>query len=187
MKSAHSKKEVSPAIPSYRPRTELLTFQEFALYETLREIFDNKNEVLLKVNLAELVYIPEPDRHYLVHWHRVQRRRLDFLVCSLPMMRPVLAIKMETKAESKKRKKNDRDVLDTVLEDIQLPLLRLKARDRHEVENLVKQISFLLEETINSDSVGNSKSVKSIWSAAKLKCGLGGWIGSNGAGSGHQN
>lgn len=168
----HSKKEV---VPTYKLRPGLLTSQEFALYETLREIFDDKkNEVLLKVSLAELVCIPEPNRDNLAHWRRVQRRRLDFLVCSLPMMKPVLAIKMETEAESKKRRANNPDVLDKVLEDVRVPLLRLKARDRHEVKNLVKQIAFLLEETLETHSLDDSKSAKGIWSVAKQKCGFGG-------------
>lgn len=173
MKPVHSTNETSEAIPSYKPRAGFLTSQEIALYNTLHEIFDDNNEVLVKVSLAKLVAIPGADRRYLAHWRRVQRRSLDFLICSSCPIVPVLAIKMETEAESKKRRERGQDIVDTVLKDIGLPLLRLRARDKHKAKDLAKQISFLLEETIETRPANHSNPVGSIWTSTKKKCGLG--------------
>ena len=172
MKSVLTNNEVSEAIPSYKPRVGFLTLQESALYQTLHEIFKDKNEVLLKVSLAELVAIPGPNRRFLAHWRRVQRRTIDFLICSSHPVIPILAIKMETDAESKKRRSNGRDVVDTVLQDIGLPLLHLRARDKHKAKDLAKQISFLLEETIETRPAKHQNSTGGIWRAAKQKCRL---------------
>ena len=141
-------------IPNYKLRDGLISPQEITLLQCLQEVFDNKHRVLMKVSLAELVVIPDPDRRYLAHWRRVQRRTLDFIVCLLPTFTPILAVKMETETDSRRRRASGRDVLDTVLQDIELPLLRLRTRDKHEAKDLARQISFLLQETTETHAAG---------------------------------
>lgn len=172
MKALSSKQ--TQIVPTYKARTELLAPQEVALYETLCEIFGTRNEVLLKVSLAEVVAIPGSDRRYLSHWRRVQRRTLDFLICSPPTMIPILGVKVESEGETRKRRKGGRDVMDKVLEDIGLPLLRLKAREKYKVKDLAKQISILLEETMEIRPDSDAESEGGIWSKAKQKFGLSG-------------
>lgn len=170
-----SESKTSQAVPKYKLRgSGVLNRQEIDLHDTLHEIFDGKNEVLAKLSLAELVAIPGRDKRYLHHWRRVQRRTLDFLVCTRRTFIPILAIKLETEAEGKKRRANGRDVIDSVLEDIGVPLLRLRRRDKHEAKDLAKQISFILEETMDSRPVPQSSSAGRFWNVAKQKCGLGG-------------
>lgn len=175
--------------PHYEPGT-FLSPTESTAFNALSKMFDAKTNVLAKVCLAELVATPR-DRQYLAHWRRVQRRTVDFLVCSAPCVKPVLAIKLETEVDSKKRRANGPDILEEVLEDIGLPLLRLRAQDQYDAEDLVKKINLALKGNRNAGpvasqrnshaspamtTVGNSKlnhvttSISNIWTQTKVRC-----------------
>lgn len=120
---------------------------ETAVFNALAKVFDANTKVLAKVSLAELVAAPKTDRKYLQHWRRVQRRTIDFLICSAPGLKPVLAIKLETELDSRKRRAIGPSVLEEVLGDIGLPILRLKAQDEYDAKDLAKKIDFTLKES----------------------------------------
>ncbi len=123
VKSILPKKEVADSTPHYQPGT-FLNLEEVVVYKALSKVFDANTKVFTKVWLAELVASPKPERHHLAHWRRVQRRRLDFLICSASTFKPILAIKLETELDSKKRHKGGPGIVEEVLEDIGVPLLR---------------------------------------------------------------
>lgn len=143
--SIFPKKEVADSTPHYQPGT-FVTSEEVAVYKALSRVFDANTNVFTKVWLAELVATPKPEPQHLRHWRRVQRRRLDFLICSASNFKPILAIKLETESDSKKRRKSGPGIVEEVLEDIGVPLLRLKAQGEYQAEDLAKQINFTLEE-----------------------------------------
>ena len=180
-----SKDEVGEAIPEYEPRA-LLNSKGLSTFETLRQVVGKDSTVLAKVSLAELVKVPNSDRRYLAHWRRVQRRTLDFLICSASSLKPYLAIKFETDAESKKRRANGHDVIKQVLGDIELPLLHLRANQEYGVKDLAKKITFLLREgqeensetstdvevpetTSTTTQTRAANPVANMWTAAKEK------------------
>lgn len=159
------------------------------MYKALSEVFDANTKVFAKVCLAGLVTAPKADRQYLAHWRRVQRRTIDFLICSASTLKPILAIKLETEFDSKKRRASGPGVLEEVLEDIGLPLLRLRAQDEYDAEDLVKKINFTLKEnsqpksavpsqpkeseaittTINRKLTVAAKSATNLWTNTKDK------------------
>ena len=180
-----SKDQVGDPTPEYQPRA-LLSPKGLATFETLCQVVGKDSTVLAKVSLAELVKVPNSDRRYLTHWRRVQRRTLDFLICSALSLKPYLAIKLETDSESKKRRANGPDVIKQVLGDIELPLLYLRANEEHGAKDLAKKITFLLQErqeekpapepeveesesTTTTTLTRAAGPVANIWTAAKEK------------------
>lgn len=152
VKSIFPKKEVAGSTPHYQPGT-FLNSEEVAVYKALSKVFDTNTKVFTKVWLAELVATPKHDQQQLRYWRRVQRRRLDFLICSASTFKPILAIKLETESDSKRRRKSGPGIVEEILEDIGLPLLRLKAQDEYQAEHLAKQINFTLKERRQKRSV----------------------------------
>ena len=189
MKFSFSKQDTVDSTPHYKPRP-FLNSVETTVYKALSEVFDANTKVLAKVCLAELVATPKADRQHLAHWRRVQRRSLDFLICSGPTLKPALAIKLETESDSKKRRASGPDILEDVLLHIGLPLLRLRAQEAYDAKDLVNKINITLKEsrkaksassqegheaeapaatTLNQTLTGAAKSAASIWTNAKEK------------------
>lgn len=129
----------------YRP-VFFMEPEQVDVYHALSEVIDADKVVFAKVCLAELVAKPKSSQQNLKHWHRVQRRRLDFLICSESSLEPTLAIKLENELDSKRRRKFGPDVVEEVLDDIGLPLLRLNAEDAGHAEYLTNKLTFAKEE-----------------------------------------
>lgn len=157
MKSIFSKYNAADPTPEYLLRSPILNCEELCTYQKLCEVVDD-HVVLTKVSLAELVDVPRPDRRHLTHWRRVQRRTIDFLICSTPALTPVLAVKMQTQADIKKHRAAP-DILKQVLEDVGLPLLYLSAQHEYDVNDLSEKISFILNETSDTTPVPRPEKV----------------------------
>lgn len=120
--------------------------QELAAYTLLNQIFGDDIRVLPKVSLSELIVKFRPPKEQVPHWSRVQLRRIDFLVCEGPQMEPILAIILVTTSSSERRKSQGRDVIEDVLEDIGLPLLKLRARGEYDRDELTRRVNLSIQE-----------------------------------------
>lgn len=128
-------------IPFYQPRKSLLNDNHRKYYETLLRVVGDNTKVFPKVRLADIVNPPPSSPHsFRVHWQRVQRRWVDFLLCTPANMAPVLAIRMETRAERKRRREVGPDVLDDVLDMARIPLLRVEVEERYEAVRVARDI-----------------------------------------------
>ena len=147
VKSTFSQQESANAdsVLHYRPGT-FLSSKEADVYKTLSEIFNGETQVFPKISLAEFATPLKRNSQYLAHWRRVQRRTIDFLVYSMSVRKPILAIKLETEADSKRRQLNGPDILEEVLLDVNLPLLRLPDQDQYDTESLTIKTNFVLNE-----------------------------------------
>lgn len=132
-------RKTSGPIPHYQRRDRFLSDPEIAAYNVLTKVFDEDVKVFTKVALSQLIDRFRPDEKQVSHWTRVQLRRIDFLACAGPVLEPILAVKIVTNS--------NRGVIDDVLEDIGLPLLRLRPRDNYDVEDITSKINFALQES----------------------------------------
>jgi hypothetical protein len=69
---------------------------------------------------------------------------VDFLIVNRTSLAPVLAIKLESKADNKRRRVKGLDVLEEVLRDINVPLLRLPIQEHYDPKDVVKKMRFTL-------------------------------------------
>lgn len=144
---------VKTRIPHFRRTTSLLTSQQRAFYTALIRAVGPQPMVFARVNLGYLVQHPGDDPNYHDHWRRVCRRWLDFVICSPNSMSPVLAIKLETRLERKRRTLGGLDVLDDTLSSARIPLLRVSLADQYDPTELMEKIKWvLIGEKQKSDS-----------------------------------
>lgn len=147
MKRRLFKQDTVDSSPRYQARARFMNEKEVAAYDVLTEIFGTDIRIFAKVWLADLVAPVKPQPEHLTHWRRIQRRRVDFLVCAGCTFEPILAFRLETEAYSRRRRLRGSDVLDEVLEDIGLPLLRLVPQYHYKADELIKKINFTIQET----------------------------------------
>lgn len=119
---------------------------EVAAYDVLSSVFDANIIVCPKVRLAELVEKFRPEEHQIKHWSKVQLKKVDFLICARPRHDPILAINIVTDANIEKRQSKGRDALEDVLDDIGLPLLRLRAQKDYKHDDVANMINIVIQE-----------------------------------------
>lgn len=133
------KQKSNGSIPHYQRRPQFLSDPELAAYHILTKVFDANIRIFAKVALPQLIASFRPKEQEVSHWGRVQRRRIEFLLCAGSNLEPILAVKVTASFS--------RDVIDDVLEDIGLPLLRLKPRNAYNLEDVTRRINFVLQDS----------------------------------------
>ncbi len=128
----------------FERQRSLLSPQQRALYQELIKLVGAYSVVLPRVNLSTLVKSPGDHPSYENHWKRVLREWVDFVVCSPTSVSPVLAIKLETRVERKRRKLGGLDVLEDTLTSAKIPLLRLKSADNYDASEIMSSVRFAL-------------------------------------------
>ena len=131
-------------IPHFERNKSLLAPQQMAFYAALIRAVGPQPLVFARVNLAHLVQHPGEDPDYQGHWRRVCRRWLDFVICSPTSVSPILAIKLETRIERKRRTLGKLDVLDDTLSSARIPLLRVALAEHYDPKELMEKIKWVL-------------------------------------------
>ncbi len=131
-------------IPHFQRKKSLLSAQQLAFYAALVRAVGAQSLVFARVNLAHLMQHPGEDPNYHEHWRRVCRRWLDFVICSPSSVSPILAIKLETRMERKRRMLGGIDVLDDTLSSARIPLLRISLADQYDSTELMEKIKWVL-------------------------------------------
>jgi len=138
----------STDLPLYRRRGQFLRDADRALFASLQRLLGQAYHIFVKVKLSELVepQVESGNRVHQLHWIKVHRQTVDFLVCRRHDMAPLVAIRVLPKAEYARRGLTAHDVVDTVLRDIGLPRITLPEKKSYDPEDLKKKVKVALAE-----------------------------------------
>jgi len=124
----------------YQKREQMLTGRELSLYQILTEILSNNNyNIYPKVRLADILTISSQADNRLQYLSRIKERNVDFLICELPELRPVLIILVEGQMKGKKKRALDRFTKKAV-EAAGLPCLKVNLNTLPSVNELSKKM-----------------------------------------------
>lgn len=131
--------------PSYLKRESLLLEHEQRYFSTLTKAVGNHARVFPKVRLSDFIQPHGVNPEQRAHWMRVQRRCVDFLLCSPNNLSPVLAIDLDTRVKKRRREVSPGgDVLDKALKTANIPLLRIRATREYDPHEVLHQIRLAL-------------------------------------------
>lgn len=150
MKSWFSKPahQDSTDLPLYRRRGRFLRDADRALFDCLQQLVGTAYHVFVKVKLSELVepQVESGNRVHQLHWIKVHRQTVDFLICRKHDMAPLVAIRVLPRADYARRGLSAHDVIDTVLRDIGLPRITLSEKKRYDPDDLKKKLKVAMAE-----------------------------------------
>ena len=126
----------------FRKKDYLLTEAERSFYEVLCRSVDRDTVVFPKVRLVDLLWLPRgtPNRQGLLN--RVFSKHVDFVLCTGQLLRPLSVVELDDASHSQERRQARDDIVDTILRNADLPLLRVTVRRTYSTEELRQMISF---------------------------------------------
>lgn len=138
----------STDLPLYKRRRCFLRESDRALFDCLQRVLGQAYHVFVKVKLSELVepQVETGNRVHQLHWIKVHRQTIDFLICRKHDMAPLVAIRLLSKKEYAQRGLSAHDVMDSVLRDIGLPRITLTGRKSYDLEDLKKKLKIAMAE-----------------------------------------
>lgn len=141
----HKRPKFEDDTPSYLKRESLLLEHEQRYFRTLTQVVGGHARVFPKVRLSDFVQPHGVQPEQRAHWMRVQRRCVDFLLCSPNNLSPVLAIDLDTRAKKRRREQSPGgDVVDKALKTANIPLLRIRATREYDPHEVLHQIRLVL-------------------------------------------
>jgi hypothetical protein len=150
MKSWFSKPahQDSTDLPLYKRRGRFLGEAERALFDCLQRVLGQAYHVFVKVKLSDLVepQVESGNRVHQLHWIKVHRQTIDFLICRKHDMAPLVAIRVLPRTDYARRGISSHDVIDTVLRDIGLPRITLSEKKRYDPDDLKKKLKVAMAE-----------------------------------------
>ncbi|MAE66735.1 MAG: hypothetical protein CMJ18_20905 [Phycisphaeraceae bacterium] len=124
----------------YLRKDYLLTKAERSFFHALFDVAGGRFHVFAMVRLADLVYIPRGTERRQSYFNRIRSKHVDFVLCELESIRPMLAIELDDASHSRRDRK-ERDVfVEEALRVAGLPLLRIPVRRDYSPHGLERQI-----------------------------------------------
>jgi hypothetical protein len=136
-------------LPLYKRRACFMREADHALFDCLQQVAGQAYHIFVKVKLSELVepQVESGNRVHQLHWIKVHRQTIDFLLCRRHDRVPMVAVCVLPKTEYAKRGVSAQDVTDVVLRDIGLPKLTLLEKKRYDPEDLKKKLKVAMAES----------------------------------------
>lgn len=135
--------EIIPEIP-YRQRDDFLSSAEFSFYKVLQQAVGTEMAICPKVGLNDLFYVPRSVENSLAHLNKINRKHVDFVLCDVQTMRPLLAIELDDSSHKRKDRQDRDDLVDSVFKAAQLPLLHVTVKRAYQPADISKEINAII-------------------------------------------
>jgi hypothetical protein len=135
--------EISSDILPYKLRNNLLSAAEFSFYKVLETALQKRVEIQCKVRLADIFYTPYGTN--VSHFNRITGKHVDFLLCDMQTMKPILGVELDDASHFQPDRKARDIFVDEVFKVADLPLLHIQAKRTYHPEELLVQIKQLVK------------------------------------------
>lgn len=117
-----------------------LSAAELSFFHTLMAAVNGRAVVNCKVNLGDIFSV-EGRANFRVHRNRIDRKHVDFLLCSPQELRPLIAVELDDVSHQKPDRIERDDFVNAVFATAGLPLLRVVCRASYDVQQLAVDLA----------------------------------------------
>lgn len=130
------------------PKCYFFNIAERNLYDILKLILKDNYVIFSKVKLIDLLKIEATGKTYWRYKGKIQQKHLDFVICDKDKFTVQLAIELDGSIHERPWIKRKDKFKDEVMETIGIPLLRIKAKQSYNLNELKEQIEKTLIQEI---------------------------------------
>lgn len=132
--------------PLYRKRKSLLTFHEREFYRLLRGQVGNEYHVFAAVRMADVLWLEDESDNRKFFNNQIQCKHFDYVVCDKLKFEPVLIVELDDSSHHWYDHWERDDFKNRACQMAGLPLLRIKAQEEYDREEIGQQIRELIEQ-----------------------------------------
>ena len=125
----------------YKLNSSLLTKRELKFFAVLNNIIDEKNFVIaIKPRMADFIAIDNQKlkkKSYMTYFNKIKSKHVDFLICDISSMKPILAIELDDKSHEKKERVMRDKFVDEVYETVGLEIIHVYEYDYSSLKKII--------------------------------------------------
>ena len=160
LSESDGKQAGKPEYP-YHLRDDFLSRAELSFYLVLKQAVSDKVLICTKVDLGDLFYVKSNDpSKYRTYTNKIDRKHVDYLLCDLKTVRPLLGIELDDKSHQKSDRQARDEFVEKVFTAANLPLVRIpvhRSYSTSELESLLRQYIGSNQVEMTSQSVITEK------------------------------
>ena len=131
-----SVRQLEPETLPYRLRDDFLSRAEASFFKVLKTMIGDRLVICPRVSLAELFFVPRSDA-YQAYQNKIDRKRLDFLLCDPGALKPIFAIELDDSSHERPDRLGRDAFVEEVFATAQLPLVRVPAQQAYDTHELI--------------------------------------------------
>ena len=141
-----SERVADAALP-YCRKDYLFSRAEASFFGVLKHVVDGRYLIFAKVRMADLLYLPKGTQARQGALNKIQSKHVDFLLCSIDGIRPLLAIELDDSShDAPHRVLRDAFVV-KAFSDAGLPLIQVRARASYNASEIAERIQSAISPT----------------------------------------
>lgn len=128
IKISKQKEDEPKSSSPYQKKPFLLdTNSEFHLFKILQDLFGDKYYIFPQINYSHLIEPKTTDwKEARIYRSHIDRKSADFVLCEKEHLVPQLVIELDGVAHTSVKKRERDQFIDTLTEEVDLPILHLK-------------------------------------------------------------
>lgn len=123
----------------YERKGSILSKSEQAMFQTILEVLENRHHLFPKVHLDAILGYKVNGKDALATFKSIDKKLVDFVVCSTADMRPLMGIEFDGAERSIEEEKSD-EAMNLLFKEAGLPLLRFRTIDRAEISLRIREV-----------------------------------------------
>ena len=125
----------------YTINSHFLTDAELSFYQQASEVLSDKYVLCPQVSLAAILNINEPEfRENQIAFNKINRKRIDFVVCEVETMRMLYAIELDDASHKRPNRQKRDDFVNKAFEAAGLVLLRIEYQPDYNQQELIETL-----------------------------------------------
>ena len=125
----------------YLIRDDFLSPAELSFYLVLKSAVSDWALVCPKVALGDLFHAKSSDpSKYRTYTNKIDRKHVDFLLCDVKTVRPILGIELDDKSHQRPDRQERDEFVEKVFAAAKLPLVRVPVRYSYSVNELTSML-----------------------------------------------
>jgi hypothetical protein len=162
---------IEPELLPYRLRDDFLSSAEASFFQVLKTMIGDRLVICPKVSLAELFFVPRGDA-YQTFQNKIDRKRIDFLLCEPRTLKPVFAIELDDSSHVRPDRQGRDAFVEEVFATAQLPLVRIPAQQAYNTHELIALFQAATQKKQAQPPIEKQSASPQVGSPFCPKCGV---------------
>jgi len=129
----------------YRRKDYLMSRAEHEFFDALVASIGNRYNVFPQVHLATILDYKIVGQNWKGAFRHIDEKSVDFVLCDKAYIKPLLAIELDDRTHDRGDRKERDGVVESILKEAGLPLLRFENHGHFEKTEITQRISEALE------------------------------------------
>ncbi len=128
----------------YKKKDFLMSRAEHEFYDVLLKAVGNDYYIFPQIHLSSIVDNKITGQNWKAAFRHINGKSVDFVLCDKAYIAPKLAIELDDKTHSRVDRQNRDEEVERILEDAELPILRIENKGSFNQEEITQKINSAL-------------------------------------------